>query len=736
MKKHLLSIISAAVLGSLSMNAQFADKGNPTVDKSNPRDLCATISPNLTWENRFQELIQDYIAKNQSLYTVKGSGDNEVNAPTLTIPVIFHIIHNNQAVGVGYNLAQAQINSQITVLNQDFAGVGAYSSSYPATAFQTYATNAGLTALSKDGSGRVKIANCYVQFCLATKDTLGNNLPEPGIERLNIVTKGWTNPNSFSNNAAFKAYMDGTIKPASIWNVKKYLNIWVSDISSSIGLLGYATFPPLTGLPGLTGTGTNTTDGIWCYSPCIGSNNIYAAGFYLANYDKGRTATHEIGHWLGLRHIWGDNGQCGATDYCVDTPPQRGGTPAPAGCNFGFPTYPFQANSCTRPDGYNNANVTNVNGDMFMNFMDYVDHVAMYMFTWDQQTRIQTSMTNSPYRNQLGTHGLCTIPSTLCVANYTLNTGCAGVANTPTNLTTGAPVPNYTWAVTPSGGVTFNPNANASTPAITFPTAGTYTVTLNANNGSLSSFSNTVLINPIPTISITNSVQSVCANGSVSINATGGTTYTWSSGGGTAATATYVVVAFSTYTVTGMVAGCTNTAVATVSTKSLPVVSITGNSVICLGQPVTLNVSGANSYTWQPGGTNGTSATYTPGGTLTYTVNATDVNGCDGSGTKTVFVNPCTGILQTVIDDFYSVYPNPTTGKLNIQIPGNKSAQLINVEVYDIIGKVILKQSLVYNTGETVNSININSLPAGSYFLKLSSIDGVTAKPIRIIKSN
>jgi hypothetical protein len=143
---------------------------------------------------------------------------------------------------------------------------------------------------------------------------------------------------------------------------------------------------------GIPNNSTDSTDGIWCFAKVIGSNNLFPSGIYGSPLVQGRTLTHEVGHYLGLRHIWGD-GAC-ATDYCNDTPPA-------AGQNTGTPTsYPLNAGSCpsNSPDG-----------EMFMNFMDYTRDPFKYMFTPDQSTRMLTTMVNSPYRNQLGNHNLCSV---------------------------------------------------------------------------------------------------------------------------------------------------------------------------------------------------------------------------------------------------------------------------------------------------------------------------------------
>ncbi|HEY4797500.1 MAG TPA: zinc-dependent metalloprotease, partial [Bacteroidia bacterium] len=140
---------------------------------------------------------------------------------------------------------------------------------------------------------------------------------------------------------------------------------------------------------------TSTTDGFWAYANAFGSKNIYPSGIYDASYCYGRTCTHEIGHYLGLRHIWGD-GSC-VTDYCNDTPPATA-------ANYTCPTsYPFHAGTCTSSPS------NSPDGEMTMNFMDYVYDNCMYMFTVDQTARIQTAMSSGTYRKNLNTSA-----ATLC----------------------------------------------------------------------------------------------------------------------------------------------------------------------------------------------------------------------------------------------------------------------------------------------------------------------------------
>ncbi|MEW6468172.1 MAG: M43 family zinc metalloprotease [Bacteroidota bacterium] len=294
------------------------------------------------------------------------------NAPQsvlYTIPTIVHVIHNGEAVGSGTNISQNKVNSQFDILNEDFRKTNTDWTNTP-SAWQSL------------------VADCEINFCKAMRDPQGNALSEPGIHRVNRNTMGWTAPPYSSS------YINSTIKPATIWDPTKYLNIWVMNLSG--GLLGYATFPAGSGLTGLSGPfGTSTTDGVVILYTAFGD-----IAPLLAQYNKGRTATHEIGHWLGLRHIWGDDGngngacsntECSGTDYVTDTPNQAD---AHFGCIASSSTY--HANVCT-----------GTTGEMTMNYMDYTDDACMYMFTAGQKARMQTCMANGTYRAPLATSNGC-----------------------------------------------------------------------------------------------------------------------------------------------------------------------------------------------------------------------------------------------------------------------------------------------------------------------------------------
>ncbi|MFL5752406.1 MAG: T9SS type A sorting domain-containing protein [Bacteroidia bacterium] len=486
MKKQLLTVAAIALFGMGSVYAQrsVAGKAASVGSTMQIKERCSTPAPDKGWDEAFNKLVEEFKAQQAS---AKMLNPNLPTVTNYTIPVVVHVIHGGQAVGTFPNISQTQVNSQITVLNNDYAGTGLNVANYPASAFTTYATNGNIPAANKDGSGRIKIANTGISFCMAVTDKNGNPMAEPGIDRVNYTTLTGTgaapypsqNPTTYTTATTFQNFINNIVKPQTVWDPVKYLNMWVTDENAAVGLLGYATFPAastLTGIPGGS-TGTATTDGFWAWAKAFGNT-----GTLSPPYNKGRTCTHEIGHWLGLRHIWGDNGQCGATDYCVDTPPQQGTTGPPAGCYYGQAmTYPQNANTCTRPDGVAGASITNVNGDMYMNFMDYSDDVAMYMFTVDQTARIQTAMANGTYRKFLGTHGLCSSTPQPPVANFNFPASiCTGVAAAFTDASSGIPT-SWAWSVSPSTGVTVT-TATSQNPMITFNTASTYTVTLTATN--------------------------------------------------------------------------------------------------------------------------------------------------------------------------------------------------------------------------------------------------------------
>jgi hypothetical protein len=269
-------------------------------------------------------------------------GDAVLRTGCTEIPVVVHVVHRNATE----NISDAQIQSQIEVLNADFRATNPDRSSTPAV----------FTPL---------IGDARVTFKLADVDPDGN--ASDGITRTSTSNSSFT-----SNTDNVKSASTGG---ADAWPADRYLNIWTcGNLRNAMGLplLGYAQFPG----------GLAATDGVVILHSAFGTTGTAAAPFNL-----GRTATHEIGHWLNLRHIWGDDGTgCTGDDFVADTP--NAGGP-----NLGTPTFPHI--TC------NNG----PNGDLFMNYMDYVDDVAMFMFTQGQVGRMQAAL-DGP-RSSIGVTGPC-----------------------------------------------------------------------------------------------------------------------------------------------------------------------------------------------------------------------------------------------------------------------------------------------------------------------------------------
>ena len=255
---------------------------------------------------------------------------HRAGGPT-TIPVVVHVVHNTAKE----NISTAQIKSQIARLNLDYGAKNTDRSKVPSVW-------AGLVTDSR------------IQFVLAKKD--------PNGKATTGITRTQTSSTSFADDDAVKSSKNGG---ADGWPSDKYLNLWVCTLGG--GLLGYAQFP----------SGPPKTDGVVILNTGFGTKGSAAAPF-----NKGRTATHEIGHWLNLHHIWGDTQHCEGTDFVADTPNAQ----QP---NFNKPTFPHI--SCSNGP----------NGDMFMNYMDYVDDDSMFMFTTGQVARMNAAL-DGP-RSSIGT---------------------------------------------------------------------------------------------------------------------------------------------------------------------------------------------------------------------------------------------------------------------------------------------------------------------------------------------
>jgi hypothetical protein len=437
-----------------------------TVQSVNPETghvRCASTEYNQTLSEKysnldiegFEQWLAPKIAKLKEDRIAGRSGNAVVR-----IPVVVHVIHSGQAIGTERNISNLRVQSQITVLNQDFRRM------------------IGTPGFNSNPVG----ADMEIEFYLAQTGPDGELTT--GIDRVNLGTTNTWNENN----------VETILKPQTSWDPKRYFNIWVCQFGGNLnGVFGYAQFPHQSGLLGLDELGTSATDGLICDWRAFGSS-VIAGGTYYQGIDRGRTATHEIGHCFGLRHIWGDNSSCtvdlidGFQDFCPDTP-------AASTEHYDCATV---YNSCPLAPG----------NDMTENYMDYSNDTCFNTFTLDQKNRVQAVLQNSPRRVELPSSQVENPGQTYAYnARLTLSNlnkqECSPLAtpafvlkNTGTTTMTSATITyninggtssTYNW----TGSLATNTTTNISLPAISY---GTGIQTFNAsvlsiNNGNADQYS-------------------------------------------------------------------------------------------------------------------------------------------------------------------------------------------------------------------------------------------------------
>ncbi|MGV3767572.1 MAG: choice-of-anchor J domain-containing protein [Chitinophagaceae bacterium] len=280
---------------------------------------------------------------------------------SMQVPVVFHVLLPNPAL-----VTDAQLLGQLKTINDDFGGTNADSTAIPA-AF-------------KNSFGK----SCIL-FCMAQRTP--ENEPSSG-----IIRKTFTNGSSpgLGDPAKYTA-----LGGSDAWDTNRFLNIWVTEIGG--GTLGYSFLPGTPGLPAREA-------GLVLNYRYTGNSGTATAPFNL-----GRTATHELGHFFGLQHIWGaseNTRSCSDSDGVSDTPNQDT-------ANFGNPVFP-KTDACT----------PSAPGVMFMNYMDYVNDAAMMMFTQGQAALMETALANASDRAGLLQSDGCTHPVV-----YPLDARLAGAVN-------------------------------------------------------------------------------------------------------------------------------------------------------------------------------------------------------------------------------------------------------------------------------------------------------------------
>ncbi len=692
MKKKLSALI---VCMYLIYAGNATAQQDPTEEK---HALCGSQAPDTKWEEGFQEQIKEFRAN-----------PSRTSTAVINIPVIVHILYKTgQAVGKTPNITAEQVKSQIDFLNQMMAGTDPNKSKLPAP-FKNV-----------DGG------NTNIQFCLAVKDANGNTLTEPGIERIDLTKKNWSDPSTFTTLDQITNLYDNTVKPATIWDPNKYFNIWTGDFTTKSYYLGYATFPSGTGLSGMPAGGTATTDGVVMGSNVFGCKSLYANGYYFTEpYIYGVTSAHEVGHWLGLRHISGDS-QCGE-DYCGDTPAQYGGNnKCGGGLNWGCPSYPFQANKCG----------STPNGEMFQNYMDYSDDQCRSLFTKDQVTRIQTTMAKGDRRKTLGTHGLCEL-NVAAVGAFTADNviGCGSLTvqfkdqsqNTPTSW-------DWNFGDGTANGTTQNPSH-------TYSKAGKYDVTLTAKNAyggapvTKTAYINVgsgKLFSAVKGGPVSNAVLGT-AGGNFNTNADHGLLFEVLAPAVIQSVKVYALGAGDrTIEILNGVGGTSVQA----KTVTIP----DGESRVTLG--ITLN---PGKYYMKVSGAKIDLYRNSAGAVFPYKVSdLINITQTDYSATDPAFYyyfydwearkDGC-DVSNGIADEKYAmesiqVYPNPSKGDLTISLPASQKST--DVIIFNVVGEVVYKNDAI-SSNQLLN-VNLSDKPNGMYFVTVKTGDITTTRKFVLSK--
>ena len=564
----------------------------------------------------------------------------------ITLPVVYHIITD----GTGSeNLSAATIQAQNDQLNLDFG--------------------------NSSGSPYSVAADTEVEFCLATENESGSTLFEPGINRVTDFGDGPFSRPDFENN----------IKPQTQWDPTRYFNVWVGDLGDS--LLGYAQFPSNSGLQGLnTNGGDANTDGVVVLYSSVGSVANPSSG---GPYNLGRTLTHEVGHWLGLRHIWGDSSACTNDDFCADTPNATNS-------NSGCPT----VDSCPS-DG--------LGADMVENYMDYSNDACLNTFTADQKTRIQAVLANSPRRMELATSTVCE-PAVVydydgAIEIENLNIEECGTTFAPTVV------------------ITNNGNFNLNSAVISYQIDSDTAFTESWTGFLFSNQSETVTL---PTLNIsagshTFTVELTSPSGNTDQNTVDNT-----------AMSSEFSVFFDTTTV--------NLSLLTddYGSETYWEFKDANDAILYSGSGYTDNITVNESFDVTAGGCYSFTIYDTEGdgiccgyGIGNYTLTDSNSNVIAAGGefetqeTVSITANSTLGTGNYLSESEITLFPNPTTDVLNIKLRDSNSLP-DTYTIYNMLGQVVLQQSIAELNDLTVNT---SSLSKGMYFIKIATDNASMSLP-------
>lgn len=573
---------------------------------------------------------------------IQNNANNKIGA-VITIPVVFHVVYNTAA----QNISDARILEQLNVLNQDFGRTNA---------------DAGSTPSVWQGIS----ANTNIQFCMAQRDPNGN--------ATNGIVRKSTTVTSFSSNDNIKRSVNGG---SDAWPRDQYLNIWVGNLSG--GLLGYAQFPG----------GAASTDGVVVlYSSVGGPNNPGTA----TPYHLGRTATHEVGHWLNLYHIWGDDGTaCSGSDQVSDTPNQAGAT---SGC----PAFP-KTDACTSTSP----------GVMFMNYMDYSTDACMNMFTNGQSSRMNAALngTRVSLLSSLGCTppsggGTCGVPASLAASSITTTSATLG------------------WGAV-SGATSYNVQYKATSSSTWNNTSSTGT---SVSVGGLSASTTYEF-----------QVQAVCGANTSAYSASA--TFTTSAAGcsdvyesnNTLSTAKIVSVNTDIY---GLISPSGDNDYFRFTTTSPNTYIRINLSNLPADYDIRLyNSSGTQLAISQNGGTTAEVITRNTSSAATYYVRIYGYNNANNASQCYLLRinarNTAWREAELQVSNEVNVFPNPANDKVHIQFSTSKSEDVI-IRLVDLTGRQIQSAIMTTEAGENTFAFDVMQLPKGIYLMELNSAENRAVK--------
>jgi hypothetical protein len=618
--KQFFLLFSAIILATFSLKAQSQEHRNCAAMEVLEQQLKADPSM-LQRMQTIERHTQDFVSKPQ-LNT----------RAVVTIPVVVHIVYRNAAE----NLSDALVQSQIDVLNADFRKLNADVASTPSV-FQPFA------------------ADAEVNFCLAQRDISGN--ASTGIMRYSS-----TRTTDWGTNDAVKKTSSGGVAP---WDASKYLNLWVCSIGG--GILGYAQFPG----------GTASTDGVVIDYRYFGVTPNSSTSF---PYNLGRTATHEVGHWLNLRHIWGD-ATCG-DDLVSDTPTQ-------STSNGGCPAFPHK--TC--------GNTTN--GDMFINYMDYTNDACMYMFSAGQKARMQAVLGVGGSRASLATSNGCT-PGTVVVCSAPTTVAAGSITSTGATISWSAAsgAANYSLDYRVSGATAWTTlTVSGVSQALTGLTASTtYEYRVKTNCSASASGYSTVAT--FATLSAT-----ACAaptNPTASSITSSGATIGWTAASGA-----------SNYSLDYRISGATTWTTLTVTGVSQALTGLTASTTYEYRIKTNCSAS-ASGYT--------TTATFVTTAVSTTCSDPYESNNTLATATAATVNTSIQALISSSTDnDYFSFSNSASQANIKVTLTNIPTGKDYDLRLYNSAGTNV-KSSL--SSGVTAEKILYNAAPVGTYKVRVYPYSG------------